>query len=83
MEKIVPGSYHGNVDILFIAANAEKWGSYDSYADKVTFHTREETCDVDLLDFIAGNTIVNGGEVYAVDADRVPGGNAVAAVFRY
>ena len=39
--------------------------------------------DEDLLDLAAIQTILNGGTVYVVEPEQVPGQTLLAAVFRY
>ncbi len=83
LDKVVTESYNGRVYILFVAADQQKWGTFDPVANSVDLHPGEAACDVDLLDYAAGQTLAHRGEVYAVDADKVPGGGAIAAVLRY
>jgi len=83
LEKIVLESYHGRVNVLFVASNLQKWGNYDPFNDRVEIHEKEESCDVDLLDFVAAHTLAHRGDVYAVVADKVPDGAPAAAVLRY
>jgi hypothetical protein len=37
----------------------------------------------DLLDASDVHTLLNGGTVYAVEPEQVPGGSLLAAIFRY
>ena len=83
LENIVAETYRGKVNILFVAGNQQKWGNYDEFTDKVEVHSERETCDVDLLDFAALQTLAHRGEVYAVPDDKVPGKTPAAAVLRY
>jgi len=83
LEKIVSESYNGRVSTLFVAASLQKWGNYDPFTNKVEIHLKEESCDVDLLDFVAAHTLAHRGDVYAVEADKVPCGTPAAAVLRY
>lgn len=83
LENIVAESYQGRVHILFVAGNQQKWGTYDPSTDTVEVHPEEESCDVDLLDFAVAHTLAHRGEVYAVEANKVPGGAPAAAVLRY
>jgi len=46
-------------------------------------HQESKPGEDDLIDFAAVHTLMNDGQVYAVEADAVPGGGSVAAVFRY
>jgi hypothetical protein len=66
-----------------IAENQRKWGKYDTFSDKVEIHANEESCDIDLLDFAAAQTIAKGGEVYVIPGSKMPGDISAAAVLRY
>lgn len=68
-----------------MALGVQKWGVYDSISNAVAQHGRAEPGDRDLLDLAAVRTLMNGGEVYAVEAKSIPAGDerATAAVFRY
>lgn len=85
-EEILPAAHDGRIDTLFVARGVRLWGTYDVQGRKVRL---EENQDVqtnsseDLLDLAAVQTFLNGGTVYAVPQQEVPGGHAMAAVFRY
>jgi hypothetical protein len=83
LERIVSESYHGKVKTLFITENERKWGKYDSFDDKVEVHDKEQSCDIDLVDFIAAQTLAKRGEVHVVTSDMIPGGGLAAAILRY
>lgn len=83
LQEIVPASYQGRVDALFVAVNTQKWGNYNPETDSISLHQEPQNGDEDLLDFVAVQTLSNSGTVYAVDEDEVPGKSALAAVFRF
>lgn len=83
LQEVVPAAYHGRVETLFVALGAQQWGSFDIGANAVTSSKAAKPGDEELLDFAALHTLSNGGIVYAVEADKVPGGAPLAAVFRY
>lgn len=83
LAKIVSEAYHGRVYILFVAADQQKWGTYDTFTNRVAIHAKEESCDIDLLDFVAAQTLAHRGEVYAIEADKLPSEAPAAAVLRY
>jgi hypothetical protein len=83
LAKIISEAYHGRVYALFVAADQQKWGTYDTFEDKLAVHSKEETCDIDLLDFAAAHTLVHGGGVYIVETDKLPSKSPAAAVLRY
>ena len=83
LKRLVTESYQGKVSLLFVAVDKQQWGAYDPSTNRVSVHSKEESCDVDLLDFIAAHTLAHRGEVYAVESDKVPDGPLAAAVLRY
>lgn len=74
---------HGRVDTLFVALGVQVWGEFDAQAGSVTLHEQAVPGDLDLLDLAAAETLLKGGEVFAVAPDQVPSGQALAAIFRY
>ncbi len=83
LEEVVVHAYRGRVHTLFVSSHLERWGTYDADADRVIIHSREESCDVDLFDFAAANTLAHRGDVHVVEAGELPGGGEVAAILRY
>jgi len=62
LKKIVSASYHGGVDLLFVAVGVQHWGSFDAKNnDMIHLHDKEQPGDVDLLDFAAIQTFLQGG----------------------
>lgn len=68
---------------MFVAVGQQQWGRFDPQSDTVQLHEQEQPGDEDLLDFAAIHTLLNGGTVFAVQPDHVPGQSLVAAIFRY
>jgi hypothetical protein len=83
LEAVVSAAAQGKVDILFVAVGAQRWGMYNPDNGKAHLHACEEPGDEDLLDFAAIQTMLNGGTVFAVRQEEIPGGALVAALFRY
>ncbi|HSM57416.1 MAG TPA: hypothetical protein VK879_14795, partial [Candidatus Sulfomarinibacteraceae bacterium] len=83
LSKIVPAAFQGRVDALFVALNMQEWGSYNPETNSIYIHDTRQNDDEDLLDFAALQTLANGGTVYAVSADEIPGRGSAAAVFRF
>lgn len=81
--EVVPATVDGRVDTLFVASGVRRWGRFDADQRKVERHGEQTTDSEDLLDFAAVHTYMNGGTVYAVDPEEVPGGKDLAAVMRY
>jgi hypothetical protein len=82
LEKVVPAAFSGRVQTLFVARDVEQWGRYDPETTQLTLHGKRAPEDDDLLDVAAAETLVRDGEIYALDAEDMPG-SAIAAIFRY
>ncbi len=83
LSQIVPAAYYGRIDTLFVAANLQKWGSFDPANARLEIHEAAQPGDEDLLDVAAIQTLLNNGVVYAVAPEEVPDGGPAAAIFRY
>lgn len=80
---VVRAAVEGRVATLFVAKGVQKWGVYRGHSHKVHAHPTRQPGDQDLLDVAAVQTFLSGGTVYVVDQEHVPGGDVLAAVFRY
>ncbi len=83
LREIVPAACQGRVDRLFVAVGVQQWGSFNQGTQKVRISRSYRVDDVDLLDLAALQTLQQGGAVYAVTEQQVPGGGKAAAIFRY
>ena len=83
VEDVVPAAYFERVEVLFVALGEQVWGTLDPETGQVETRSERRDGDRDLLDLAGVHTLVNGGTVYAVEPDQVPGGGLVAALFRY
>jgi hypothetical protein len=80
LEDGVRAAHEGQVEVLLVAANVERWGQFDPSNGTLAVHNRAEAGDDDLLNIAAVHTVLHGGTVYAVPADEVPGGGYLAAI---
>lgn len=83
LETIVSGAVFQRVAVLFVAANREVWGKFNPDTGDMTVHDERQPDSDDLLDLAASHTLLNGGEVYALDADEMPGGHIMSAILRF
>jgi Bacterial archaeo-eukaryotic release factor family 3 len=83
IRKIIPAAYHGRIELLFAIPDLQQWGTFDPGTDGIHLHKKEKTGDEDLLEFAAIQTLLNGGTVYMVGAEKMPESDPFAAVFRY
>ena len=85
-DEILPAAQDGRIDTLFVARGVRLWGAYDVKARAARLQEDQDgqrKGHEDLLDLAAILTFQNGGQVYAVPQQDVPGGQAMAAIFRY
>lgn len=83
IHDVVAAAAYGRVAHLFAAVGVQQWGRFDPMENVVELHEEAQPGDEDLLDLASLHTITNSGTVYAVNQDEVPGGDTLAAVFRY
>jgi hypothetical protein len=85
-EDILPAAHEGRVDTLFVARGVRLWGSYNSGTREILLQENQDQQEAgyeDLIDLAAVQTFLHGGLVFAVEQQEVPGGQAMAAIFRY
>jgi hypothetical protein len=83
LKTIILAANQGRVGSLFVAVGIQQWGAFDPDHNEPHVHQEAEPGDEDLLDLAAVQTLLNGGDVYAVEPEKMPDGSPVAAVFRY
>ncbi len=83
LKDIVQAAHEGRIATLFAPRGVQKWGVYRAHSHKVHVHPSEQPGDHDLIDLAAAQTVASGGAVYVVDPAQMPGGDLVAAIFRY
>jgi hypothetical protein len=81
--EVVREAYFGRVDSLIVALGLQQWGAFDPDERTVHLYPAQKPGSHDLLDFAAIHTLLNSGDVHAVAPEKVPGGEALAAIFRY
>lgn len=83
LAEIVSAAFFQRVDTLFVPTGQERWGKFDAENSVAEVHPEQKSGDMELLDFAAANTLINGGTVYALTPEKIPGRESVAAIFRY
>lgn len=84
IREVAPSSANGRVDLLFVAAGKSLPGTVDLQAGTARESNDPDAAgQEDLLDFAAAHTFLNGGTVYPVPPDKIPGDSLVAAIYRY
>ena len=83
LSTVVKAAKFGQVGTLFVPLGIQKWGRYDPENNKVLQESEPTPENEDLLDFAAIHTILNSGQVYAVQPAELPGDGDLAAILRY
>ncbi|MBD0390536.1 MAG: hypothetical protein ICV54_29560, partial [Nostoc sp. C3-bin3] len=83
IQEVVRAAYYRRVESLFVPVGQQKWGMFNPDTSNVEVHSEQKADDEDLMDFAALHTLLNGGTVYAVVPEHVPGDAPLAAVLRY
>jgi Bacterial archaeo-eukaryotic release factor family 7 len=82
VSEVLQAATGGRVASLFVAVGVQQWAAAGAGNDSIE-STEVRPGDADLLDLAATQTLMNGGEVFAVQPEMVPGETPLAAVFRY
>jgi hypothetical protein len=83
LREVLNGAHDGRVDTLFVALGVQRWGRFEPQTRALELHDEPDNSNEDLLDMAALQSLIQGGTVYAVDPEAVPGDGELAAVFRY
>ncbi len=83
LEEIVRAADQGRVETLFVAREAERWGSYEPDLCRVAVHERPEPGDEELLDFAVSRTIAQRGEAHELPLAAMPDGRVAVALLRW
>ncbi len=81
--EVIPAAVYGRIERLFLARGIYQWGSFDPEQAEIELHAEARPQNRDLLDLAAAHTFINGGQVHILDQAQIPGGQALAAIFRY
>jgi hypothetical protein len=83
VEQVVRAAYRGRIKSLFVAAGAQRWGTYDPALASVKVDAEPAPGDDDLLDLAALQALVTDAQVFVLPSEQMPTNLPVAAVFRY
>jgi hypothetical protein len=83
IREILPAAAHGRIGLLFAAAGRRNMGRFDAASGAVELRGKAEAAGEDLLEVAAIQTFLNGGSVFILPPEKMPGAGDLAAVFRY
>ncbi|MBI2965301.1 MAG: hypothetical protein HYY34_03740 [Chloroflexi bacterium] len=85
-EEVIRAASQGRVEELFVATDAELWGTFEPATGAVKLMPAMGPDADDLLDLAAVMTLASGGNVYPLPMSEMPGpgpAHPLAAVFRW
>ncbi len=83
-EAILEAADNGRVRILFVAEDAEVWGTLDQSTGSTRLAIRSQSPEhEEFLNRIAIETVRHGGIAYTLPLASMPSGKPIAALFRY
>lgn len=82
-EQIIPAAYYSRISHLFAVKDEHIWGKFDEMNNKLTLSDMQGEGDECQLDKAVERTLLNGGQVFLLPKDKMPGDGKLAALFRY
>jgi hypothetical protein len=83
-DRVVPAAFFKQINQLFIRKDGMLWGKFDKENGNLIINNNKNEGQEELLNEVAVQTFINGGEVYELNEDEMPDKNSpVAAVFRF
>ncbi|MBN1776330.1 MAG: hypothetical protein JW817_07690 [Clostridiales bacterium] len=83
LARVIKAASEGRVETILIEEDIVLPGKIDFETGKVRVGDNDDPEFDDILDDLAELVISNGGDVFVLDKDEMPGDTGVAAIFRY
>ena len=85
LDDIVPAALDARIDTLFVSEDKHIWGSYEREERKLELSEGDARSigSEDMLDLAAVQTLMNGGKVYTLPSENLPGGKDAVAIYRF
>ena len=83
LEEIISAAHYQRIHTLFVAENQHVWGQFDPEKNNVMIEDEKKPENQDLLSKAAAQTLINGGNIFVIPQDQIPGKNEAAAILRY
>jgi len=83
VEDIVPAAFYAKVSTLFARQGFHLWGKFDMNENKLDVHAEKQPYDSCLVNMSVIQTLVNGGDVFVLEDEKIPEESPMAALMRY
>jgi hypothetical protein len=81
--EILKAAASKQIDTLFTIPNNDRWGLFDPDRMVVKVDALRESGDNELVNLAIIHTLRNGGNVYILDKEKMPGEKDMAAILRF
>jgi hypothetical protein len=82
-DDVIPATYYGQVDCLFVEKGSHLWGTFNEQENRVIIHESEQENDECLVNNAITQTILHNGDVFILEKEKMPAESSVAASLRY
>ncbi len=83
IDEILPAAMHGRISDLFVVLGARQWGRYYPENEAVELTDGELQGSDELIELAVTNTYLNNGNMFVLDAEKMPDQTPVAAIYRW
>jgi hypothetical protein len=83
MEQIIPAAQFSRVSNLFVKKGTKMYGLFNEASGECILTAPEQEGAENLVQRAIVNTYLNGGQVFLLEANEMPGAVDIAAVMRY
>jgi hypothetical protein len=83
IDNIITAAYFQRIHTLFAAEDVSIWGTFNSEENKVKIEGEQSFKNEELINFAASHTFINGGQVFIIPKDKIPGDSNMAAILHY
>ena len=82
-ETVIPASYYSRISDLFVQKDVHIWGTFNETDNVLTIHNEKQDDDECLINKAVVKTVLNGGAVHILDAEKMPKESVIAAFMRF
>lgn len=81
--EVIPAAHYGRISQLFVRRGEHIWGTFDEMNNELKIRQAKQDGDECLVDKSVIKTLMTGGDVFILPAEKMPGDTILAALMRY
>jgi hypothetical protein len=82
-ETVIPASFYSRISDLFVQKDVHIWGTFNETDNVLSIHNEKQDGDECLINKAVVKTVLNGGVVHVLDAEKMPKESVIAAFMRF